>query len=295
MVKSNRKRRHRVKPVNEMVNYCLNILNFVAGEPGKSENEICRALKALNDKGLNYKRDALDTIHRLDKNHVLKISKSNSHPQRYEVELAPLGKELVTLWKSIDQSISTYEDLGGRIEKNFVVKNDISYGELKAKLLSKNWKLEDIPYHNQWLEVALNFMVKTLFVITLAMSKSYIRLLTKVKDNEPALAILNEVFSVALKRALITQVSNQEICMDNSLAQLEPPITNYFVEYCYNRDLNDNKFLEGKPHDLLNSIYSIVEPEKEMNINTLLEYIWTIKVKNALCTTKLVPSLTALA
>lgn len=91
MGKSNRRKRHRVKPV---------ILKIAAdGKPKKSENEICNALQALNDRGLNYKWDAIDAIHILSENQILIVSKGENHPQRYDIQLAPLGDELVSLWK----------------------------------------------------------------------------------------------------------------------------------------------------------------------------------------------------
>jgi len=275
--------RHRIKPVNEMINYCMNILYIVAnGETKKSENEIYRALIALNDKGLKFKRDAIDALHKLAENHVLKVERSNNHPQRYEVELAPLGNELVSLRRNVEQCISIYEDLVSTVKKNIVADHDISFRELKTKILAENSNLEDPSFQNQSLEVGLNFMVETLFVIILALSSSYIRLLSKIKDNEYALAILNEIFSTALRRDVLLQKSNQEILLNNVLAQIELPITQYFVDYRYNMDLHGNKFLKGRPYNLMNSIYSIIEPGTDMNFNNLLKYIMTLKEKNIL-------------
>src|ERR687891_2939915 len=119
MGKSNTKKRHRLKPVYEMIDYYTNILKIVAdGKPNKSENEICNALKALHKEGLNYKRDAIDAIHILSRNQILTISKSENHLQRYDVQLAPIGDELVSLWKNIERSFTIYRDLQGKLMEN---------------------------------------------------------------------------------------------------------------------------------------------------------------------------------
>jgi hypothetical protein len=107
MGKSKRKKRRRVKPVNERINYYTNILKIVAnGTTKKSENEIFNMLVALNE-GLNYKRDAIDAIHVMAKNKILDTPKSEKHRQRYDVQLAPLGDELV----SMEKCRTEYHDL----------------------------------------------------------------------------------------------------------------------------------------------------------------------------------------
>ena len=291
MGKSNRKKGHRVKPVNKTINYYTNILKIIADERiRKSENEIFNALTAL-DEGLNFKRDAIDAIHIMSKNQILNITISENHKQRYDVQLALLGDELVSLWKNMERSFAIYNDLEDVIKKNFIVEQDMNYDELKAKLLSKNWKIEDIPYHNQWLNEALNFMVKTLYAIILTLSTSYIRFLSKLKDNEPAKAILNYIFSETLKQGLSFTTSKQAIFINDVLAQMELPLTQYFVDFCYNKELHGNKLLEAKPQNLLNSIYSIIEPGKDMNINNLLRYIMTLKQKSVLFTQQDLPPL----
>ena len=285
MDRSNRKKRHRVKPVYERISYYTNILKIVAhGEPKKSENEICNSLKALHKEGLNYKRDAIDAIHILSRNQILNISKSANHPQRYDVQLAPLGHELVSLWKNIDQSITIYNDLKDTVERSFIVDHEITDYELKAKLLSKNWRLEDIPFHDQRLKVAFDFLVKSLFAIISTLSTSYVRLQTKTRNNEAAKAILNHVFSDTLKKGLTMPTNRQEEFIDDVMAQMELPITSYFVDYCYNKELHADELLEGKPQNLLNSIYSIIKPGKGMDFNNLLNYIMTLKEKNILST-----------
>lgn len=283
MDRSNRKKRHRVKPVYERIGYYTNILKIVAhGEPKKSENEICNSLKALHKEGLNYKRDAIDTIHILSRNQILKISRSENHPQRYDIQLAPLGHKLVSLWKNIVQSITIYNDIQDTIKKSFIVDQEITDEELKAKLLSKNWSLEDIPFHDQRLKVAFDFLVKSLFVIILTLSTSYLRLQTETKNNEAAKAILNHIFSDSLNKGLTMPTNRQEEFIDDVMAQMELVITSYFVDYCYNRELHADKLLEGKPQNLLSSIYSIIKPGEGMDFNNLLNYIMTIKEKNIL-------------
>jgi len=283
MGKSNNRKRHRVKPVDKMMNYYTKILEIIAeGEPKKSENEICNALQVLKISGLNYKRDALDTIHSLSKNQILKISKSENHPQRYDVQLTTLGGELISFWKNIERSLTLYKDLERTILKCFVIGEDITYDELKAKLLSKNWKLEDIPSHNQWLGKGLDFMLKTPFVIILTLITSYMRLLSRVNDNGLAKAILNKIFSDGLKQSLSLQISKQEIHMNDALAQIELPLIQYFADYYYDNDLHENKLLEGKSRNLLNSIYSIIEPGRDMNFNNLLKYMMGLREKNIL-------------
>jgi hypothetical protein len=122
-------------------------------------------------------------------------------------------------------------------------------------------------------------MIKTSFVIILALVVSYMRLLPKIKDNEPAKAILNDIFSGALKQGLQLPISEQEIFINDLLAQMEHPLTQYFVDYSYNKELHENKF-EEKPQNLLNSIHSIIEPGKDRNLNNVLKYILTIKEKS---------------
>jgi|SRR5918996_2211906 hypothetical protein len=283
MGKSNTKKRHRLKPVYEMIDYYTNILKIVAdGKPNKSENEICNALKALHKEGLNYKRDAIDAIHILSRNQILKISKSENHPQRNDVQLAPLGDELVSLCNSIERSITDYKNLEDTIKKCFVVGPDTIHSDVKAKLLSKNWKLEEIPFHDQWLEKILDFMVKTPFVIIMTLITSYMRLLPKIYDNEPAKAILNYIFAATLKQGLLLPIIKEDNLINKALAQMEPPIAQYFVDYYYDKDIHENRFLEGKPQNLLNSIHSIIEPGKDTNFNNLLNYVLMLKEKSLL-------------
>ena len=56
---------------------------------------------------------------------------------------------------------------------------------------------------------------------------------------------------------------------------MELPLVLYFSDYCYNKNMKfyKNNFLEGKPQNLVNSIYSIIEPEKCMNPDNLLKYL----------------------
>jgi hypothetical protein len=264
MGKSNRRRKHKVKPVNEMINYYTNILRIVAdGKLNKSENEIFNALRALNDnKGLNYKRDAIDAIHILSRNQILRISKSENHLQRYDVQLAPIGDELVSLWKNIERSFTIYRDLQGKLMENSIVKQDITFDKLMI------------------------FLVKSLYVIILTLSISYIRFLSKVKDNEPANAILNYIFSVALKQGLSLPISKEDSLINEVLAQMEPPVAQYFVDYYNDKDIHENRFLERKPRNLLNSIYSVIEPEKDVNFNNLLKYVLMLKEKSLLSPAK---------
>jgi hypothetical protein len=174
-----------------------------------------------------------------------------------------------------------YNDLADRIEKSFVVDRDITDYELKAKLLSKNWKLEDISYHNQWLKEAFNFLVKSLYAIVLTLSTSYVRLQSKTNGNEAANAILNHIFSDALKKGLTLPTNRLEVFINDVVAQMELPLTQYFVDYYYDKDLHENKLLEGKPKNLLNSVYSIIKPG-DMNFNKLLNYVLTLKEKDVL-------------
>lgn len=292
MDKLNRKKRHKVKPVNELIKYCMDILNILADkEPKKGVNEIC---KALNDKGLRYKRDAIDTIHKLDESHILKIFKSDRHVQKYEVQLTPLGNDLITFKKNIDQSIQLYEDLRGTIDENFACKQNIPFN-LKPALLANSCKRVDTLYHNRWLEEGTIFMVRTLFAIHLASSTSYMRLLSKVKDNEPAITILNEIFTDTLKRYSTLQVEGKpEVFMSNVFAQMQQPLIGYIVEYWHNWDLNRNIFLERKQDNLLKSVYSIIDPGKDVNdFNSLLMFILSTKEANLFYAPQEVSSLPA--
>jgi hypothetical protein len=285
MSKSNRRKKHRVKPVEKLINYYINILKIVAdGETAKSENEIFNALQALNDKGLKYKRDAIDSIHSLVGNQILNIFKNENHLQRNDVQLTPLGDKLVSWWISIDHSLTVYRNLEEIIQTNFVIEERISYVELRAKLLSKNWKLEDIPSHDERLEKAIDFMKKTLHVIILTLIKSYMRLLSKINENELAKAILNNLFLEELKKCLSLSISKQETYMGDVLTQIDLLVIPYLVEYCYNRDIHGNTLLEGKPHKLLKAICSMFEPGMDMdsNFGSLIKYIMTVKEKNVL-------------
>jgi hypothetical protein len=281
MGKLNRRKTRRVKPVDKTIHYYTNVLKIVAdGAPKKSENEIYNALQALDISGLNDKWDALNTIHNLSENQILKISKSENHSQKYDVQLAPLGDELVSFQKNVERTLMVYKDVERMIREHFVLEEDITYEELKAKLLSRNWKLEDIPSHDQWLGKVLDFMIKTPFAIILTLITSYVRLLPKINNNVPAKAILDNVFSVGLKQGLSSQIRRQEIPTNDALAQMELPLIQYFADYFYDKDLHENELLGRKPKDLLNSIYSIIEPGRDMNFNNLLKYILTLKEKN---------------
>ena len=74
---------------------------------------------------------------------------------------------------------------------------------------------------------------------------------------------------------------------------MELPISQYFVDYCYNKDLHGNTLLEGKPHNLLNSICSMIEPGMDIdtNFNSLVKYIIALKEKNILATPQDFPAL----
>jgi hypothetical protein len=171
----------------------------------------------------------------------------------------------------------------------FCCRDDKIYSDIKAKLLSKNWKLEEIPFHDQWLEKILDFMVKTLFVIILTLIKSYMRLLPKIYDNEPAKAILNYIFSATLKQGLFLPIIEEDT-LNKALVQIEPPIAQYFVDYYYDKDIHENRFLEGKPQNLLNSIHSIIEPGEDMNFNNVLKYVLRVKEKSLLSVQQDLPS-----
>lgn len=106
-------------------------------------------------------------------------------------------------------------------------------------------------------------------------------MLSKVKDNEPAKAILNYIFSVALNQDPLP-ISKQDNLVNDVLAQMEPPVAQYFVDYYNDKDIHENRFLEGKPRNLLNSIYSIIEPENDVNFSNLLKYVLMLKEKSLL-------------
>ena len=71
-------------------------------------------------------------------------------------------------------------------------------------LRSMRWKSQDVSSRNQWLKKALDFMIKTPFVFILTLITSYMRLLSKINDNEPAKGILSSyIFGHAKAISLI--------------------------------------------------------------------------------------------
>jgi DNA-binding HxlR family transcriptional regulator len=211
MGRLNSRKKHKIKPVNKLINYSVNILHILSNGESKSENKIFEDLIKLNE-GLNYKRDAIDTIHILKKNHMIEISKSNNHLQRYEVKLAPLGSELISFRKNMEQYIKQYKDQKSSIEEKFVCEVNIPRHRLKSKLLAKGWKIEQIPYHDKELEEDIVELLNTLVQTISALSISYIKLLSKVKENEAAKAISNGIFTsiLELDLPLPTMIVNQD-------------------------------------------------------------------------------------
>jgi len=220
MGRLNSRKRHKIKPVNKLINYSVNILYLLSNGESKSENKIFGDLIKLS-KGLNYKRDAIDTIHILKKNHMIEISKSNNHVQKYEVKLAPLGSDLIYFRKNMEQYIKQYKDQKNSIEEEFVCEVNMPRNRRKSKLLAKGWKTERIPYHDKELEENTVDLLDTLVQTISALSVSYIKLLSKVKENEAAKTISNEIFTsiLELDLPLPTMVVNQDGFISKVLKQ----------------------------------------------------------------------------
>lgn len=260
MKKLTSRKKHKVKPVYQLTKYFTNILNTLSTGNRMSVNEIFEELRKSNEKGLKFKRDFLDAIQILQKNQIIKISTNAS--QRYEVEFDHLGYNLISLMKNIKQAIEQYDEL----------KNTI---QLKGKLIDSR--------HKEWLEEATSFIIETLFIITLALSSSYIKLAFMSKDSDAAKAILNDIFASTLKQGLSLPnvVNGQEILMKNVIAQLDQPVMQYIVDNMLNRSLAENKIIGGKINVVINSIYSIVEPGKNVNnFPELVHSILSVKKSN---------------
>ena len=115
---------------------------------------------------------------------------------------------------------------------------------------------------------------------TLALSSSYLKLAYQVKDNDATKVILNYIFSSTLKQgfSLPRIINGQEILINNVIAQINDPILQYIIDNLQDRNLAENKFISEKINGIINSIYSVVEPGKNVNnFHDLLGFILVCK------------------
>jgi hypothetical protein len=145
----NSKRRHKVKPVNKILNHCIQILPLIISR-SMGKNEIFAKLHQLKHRGLNYKFDTYDAIFHLQRGGLMH---EIAHSQKHIQELTPLGRELAEMIIGSDRYKKSYSALRCALDNNFSTPKQKNKQTLRSRLRNSGWDEDEIEwfdyYHEQ--------------------------------------------------------------------------------------------------------------------------------------------------
>ena len=145
----NSKTRHKIKPVNKILDHCIHILPILI-KSTMWTNEIFRRLQELRKRSLNYKFDTLDAIQHLQHGGLIEEIEDQRLGQKQLVRLTSLGTELANMIVSIDLYKNSHQEMLNMIRKHFELPKRISPNVRRSILRSRGWKNEDIHLYDDF-------------------------------------------------------------------------------------------------------------------------------------------------
>jgi hypothetical protein len=142
----NSKRRRKAKPVNKILNHCMQILPLIIIR-SMGKNEIFAKLQQLKHRGLNYKFDTYDAIFHLQRGGLMHEIVFN---QKQVQELTPLGRELAEMIIGSDKYKKSYSALRNAFDNKFNTPKQKNKRTLRIRLKNNGWNEDEIEWFDYY-------------------------------------------------------------------------------------------------------------------------------------------------